>query len=150
MQWIIAADGCVDESQLLQAYDPQSTALHAFIFHGLHCANEILGRQAFRAEDWSLDVLFDSRESVLEVGYRAVRDLEVAIEDREHTCTRVIPIKEGEKIGVIPSGKWRSRIIGQTGAKAGMRLVAVMKTENWDYGTYFRRSPQRVVLVTPL
>ena len=138
VQWIVAADGCVDESQLLQAYDPQSAALHAFIFHGLHRANEILGHRAFSPEDWSLDVQFNSRECVLEVGYRAVRDLEVAIEDRQRNGTRVIPIKQGEKVGVIPSGKWRRRIIEQTGAKAGMRLVDTMETENSDYGTYFR------------
>lgn len=144
VQWIIAADGCVDEAQLIRAYDPRSAALHAFIFHALHSANEILGRQAFRAEDWSLDVRFDAKQSVLEVGYRAKRDLEVAIDDRERAAeTRVIPIRKGDKMGVIPSGKWRSRIMGQVGAKAGMSLVGVMGSEKRDYGLYFLRPRDR-------
>jgi uncharacterized SAM-dependent methyltransferase len=117
VQFFITVDGCIDSDRLLNCYNPRSAALHAFIFNGLHHANEVLGESVFNPRDWDLDVRFDDYESTLEVFYKARRPLRLKISGV------LAGVRERERIKAIVSGKWDKDTVGTVARAARLRLV---------------------------
>lgn len=128
VQFFITVDGCIDSDRLLDCYNPRSAALHAFIFNGLHHANDVLGEPVFNPRDWDLDVRFDDYESVLEVFYKARRPLRLNISGV------IVGVRERERIKVIISGKWDKYTVGTVAKAARLRLVHELQHRDGDYG----------------
>jgi len=130
VQFFIAVDGCTDSDRLLQSYNPQSTAFRAFILNGLSHANEVLGKPVLRDQDWDLDVRFNANSSLVEVFYKARRSLALTIDGA------LVKVKEGERVGVIVSGKWDKEVVEDIAHGAHLRLVREMQHREGDYGLY--------------
>ncbi|KAL4898053.1 histidine-specific methyltransferase [Aspergillus ambiguus] len=134
-RFLIAADGCEDADRVMEAYNARDPALQAFILNGLAHSNAVLGRDAFRLEDWSCESEFYPREDNLEVYYTPRRDVQVRIRGNQ-----TVHFRRGQRIKAISSGKWTKTRMAKVAAHAGFQLEHIWPDESGIYNFYLMSS----------
>ncbi|MCJ1472359.1 hypothetical protein MMC13_001006 [Lambiella insularis] len=74
---IIAIDGCQDAKKVYHAYNDQIGKTHEFVLNGLTHANRLLGKNAFKVQDWRVVGEYDVVAGRHQAFYCPMKDLEV-------------------------------------------------------------------------
>lgn len=126
--FLISADGCAVEDRLLKAYSPTEEPSRTFLFHGLHHANRLLGRDFFDEKDWDCICEYDKKQNELHFSYAPKRDLQIDI------GLFSVQFAEGEKVRYFMSGKWCWKQVSALARKAGFEVGNVWRDAEGEYG----------------
>ncbi|KAK2059787.1 hypothetical protein LY76DRAFT_645228 [Colletotrichum caudatum] len=118
---LIGLDGCCDPSKVYHAYNDKKGVTHAFILNGLANANEILGEEAFKIDDWEVigEYVYDEEGGRHQAFYSPVRD----------TYVMGALVKQHERIQVEQSLKY-----SQLGAENLWNMAGLVETACWAKG----------------
>lgn len=125
---IIGLDACKDKDKVYHAYNDQHGLTHKFIMNGLSHANAILGKYAFRDDDWSVIGEFDEKTGRHQAFYVPNRDLIV----------EEVEFKAGEKVRVEESYKYSAHERSDLWSKAKLALDSEWSNDAGDYRKYGR------------
>ncbi|KAL6904023.1 histidine-specific methyltransferase [Trichoderma evansii] len=100
-RFLVSADCCNVERDILEAYDANKGPSRTFLFHSLHHANQLLGENVFREEEWNAVPEWDEVQHELRYSYTPKTDLHIKVGDSEISLTK------GESIHFFMSGKWQ-------------------------------------------
>ena len=92
---LIAIDACQDSEKVFHAYNDKEGKTHEFVLNGLMNANKLLGKEAFRKDEWKVIGEYDADAGRHQAFVSPVQDV---------TIER-ISIKAGEKIRIEESYK---------------------------------------------
>lgn len=107
---LIGIDACQDPEKVYRGYNDREGKTHEFILNGLTHANRLLGKEAFRKEDWEVVGEYDVEAGRHQAFYRPTRDVEV-----EGSL-----IKAGERIRIEESCKYSATQSTKLWRAAGM------------------------------
>ncbi|TDZ58608.1 Ergothioneine biosynthesis protein 1 [Colletotrichum trifolii] len=118
---LIGLDGCCDPAKVYHAYNDKHGVTHRFILNGLENANEILGEEAFKLEDWEVigEYVYDEEGGRHQAFYSPVRD----------TYVMGTLIQQHERIQVEQSLKY-----SQLGAENLWNQAGLIETAGWSKG----------------
>ncbi|KAK8118994.1 uncharacterized protein PG998_003620 [Apiospora kogelbergensis] len=126
---VIGLDSCTNPSKVYHAYNDSQGITHQFILNGLRHANEVLGSEEFRLEDWEVigEYVYDIEGGRHQAFYSPVRDTKVLGET----------IKAHERIQVEQSLKY-----SKDGMQNLWRAAGVVESDRWmvdgdEYGEPF-------------
>ncbi|KAI9827237.1 MAG: hypothetical protein M1832_005375 [Thelocarpon impressellum] len=107
---LIGLDACKDKDKVYHAYNDREGVTHDFLRNGLLQANTILGKPAFKAQDWVAFGEYDEEAGRHHAFYSPVRDVE--FDD--------ITFAAGERVRVEESYKYSASESSTLWAKAGL------------------------------
>ncbi|KAI9042399.1 putative duf323 domain-containing protein [Aspergillus affinis] len=131
--FLISADGCAVEERLLKAYSPNEQPSRTFLFHGLHHANRLLGRNAFDKNDWDCICEYEKEQNELHFSYSPKRDLELDI------GLFSVEFTKDEKVPYFMSGKWSESQVSAIAENAGFHVGDVWRDVQDEYRFYLLR-----------
>ena len=111
---LIGIDACQETDKVYHAYNDKQGKTHEFILNGLIHANKLMGKEAFRKEDWRVVGEYDEEAGRHQAFYSPVRDVMV-----EGTL-----IEAGEKIRVEESHKYSILQSNELWQRAGLMVQA--------------------------
>ncbi|KAK7956797.1 uncharacterized protein PG986_006019 [Apiospora aurea] len=115
---VIGLDSCTNPSKVYHAYNDREGITHQFILNGLRHANEVLGSEEFKLEDWEVigEYVYDNEGGRHQAFYSPVRDTTVLGET----------IKAHERIQVEQSLKY-----SKDGMQNLWRAAGVVESDRW-------------------
>ncbi|KXJ86110.1 C-type lectin protein [Microdochium bolleyi] len=125
---LVGLDSCANPSKVYHAYNDKEGVTHQFILNGLLQANEVLGEEAFKPEDWTVigEYVYDVQGGHHQAFYAPVRDVTVL---GEH-------IPAGERIKVEQSLKFSAENRAELLQTAGLVEKTNWITKDGDYGLH--------------
>ncbi|KAK7981934.1 hypothetical protein PG988_004172 [Apiospora saccharicola] len=130
---VIGLDSCTNPSKVYHAYNDREGITHQFILNGLRHANEVLGSEEFKLEDWEVigEYVYDNEGGRHQAFYSPVRDTTVLGET----------IKAHERIQVEQSLKY-----SKDGMQNLWRAAGVVESDRWmvegdEYGLHLLTKP---------
>lgn len=129
LQFIIGIDGCRDEGQIEQCYNPANPATQNFLLNGLDRANNVLGGPCFQLQHWTCKGSYDKQQRVWQQHYVAEKSMQFKVADSH------VRIDKGEKILAIRTAKWIEDDVNLISENAGLEISRVWKTKEKSYGT---------------
>lgn len=66
---LIGMDACQDSKQIYRAYNDSEGITHQFYENGLRHANQVLGYEAFRADEWEILTTYNTSKGCHEAAY---------------------------------------------------------------------------------
>lgn len=123
---LIGVDACQDKDKVFHAYNDQEGKTHEFVRNGLTHANAILGKEAFRQQDWEVIGEYDEAAGRHQAFYSAVRDMDI----------EGLQFQAGERVRVEESYKYSAAQSSQLWQDAGLAPRAVFGNGAGDYRTY--------------
>ncbi|KAH8435055.1 uncharacterized protein LDX57_012684 [Aspergillus melleus] len=128
--FLISADGCAVEDRLLKAYSPNEEPSRTFLFHGLHHANQLLGRVVFDENDWDCICEYEKEQNELHFSYAPKRHLELDIGPSS------VGFAKDEKVRYFMSGKWTQQQMSALAENAGFEIGNVWRDAQDEYRFY--------------
>lgn len=123
---LIGVDACQDKDKVFHAYNDREGTTHAFVRNGLAHANVILGKEAFKQQDWEIIGEYDEAAGRHQAFYSAVRDIDI----------EGVLIRAGERVRVEESYKYSLCQSSQLWEDAGLAPRAIFGNSAGDYRTY--------------
>ncbi|KAK8051383.1 hypothetical protein PG993_002768, partial [Apiospora rasikravindrae] len=130
---VIGLDSCTNPSKVYHAYNDREGITHQFILNGLRHANEVLGSEEFKLEDWEVigEYVYDNEGGRHQAFYSPVRDTTVLGET----------LKAHERIQVEQSLKY-----SKDGMQNLWRAAGVVESDRWmvegdEYGLHLLTKP---------
>ena len=120
---LIGIDACQESEKVYNAYNEERGTTHRFILNGLMHANELMGKEVFRKEDWKVIGEYDERAGRHQAFYSPVMDVVV-----EETF-----IKAGERIRIEESYKYSLLQSNELWQHAGLMVRARFGNRTNDY-----------------
>lgn len=120
---LIGLDACQDEDRVYHAYNDREGKTREFYLNGLDHANVVIGKEAFRLEDWDVVGEYDKIEQRHQAFYTPL--VNVTIED--------VYIRAGERIRFEESYKYSSSQSADLWKVAGIAAQRVFGNSMDDY-----------------
>jgi L-histidine Nalpha-methyltransferase / hercynylcysteine S-oxide synthase len=120
---MIALDACKDMQKVFDAYNDSKGITQQFYKNGLAHANQTLGYEAFKEDDWQIETLYDEAGGRHLAFYVPIRD--VRIQD--------VDLHKGEKILFEEACKYRPEEQDQLWRKAGLIPMASYRDRADNY-----------------
>ena len=117
---LVGLDACRDKDKVFHAYNDRHGVTHAFLRNGLTQANSILGKTAFKPDEWTVFGEYDEEAGRHQAFYSPIKDVEI---DK-------IKFSAGERVRVEESYKYSLPQSGALWARAGLQEGA-----RWANGT---------------
>ena len=124
---IVGLDACKSPSRLDRAYNDPHGVWNEFILNGLKHANSLLGYDAFRQEDWSVEGRWNKGNGCYERYLVPLRDI----------FFEGVRFEAGEEIFISHSCKYDVVEQAQLWDRAGLEEIAQWTTKDGCYGAYF-------------
>lgn len=128
---LIGLDACQDEDRVYHGYNDREGKTREFYLNGLVHANVVIGKEAFKLEDWDVVGEYDNIEQRHQAFYIPL--VNVTIED---TYIRV-----GERVRFEESYKYSSSQSADLWKAAGLEAQGVFGNSTDDYRKLHLRSP---------
>ena len=74
---IISIDGCLDARKVYQAYNDRNGLTHLFYRNALTHANKLLGKEAFKQDDWNVVGEYDTTAGRHQAFFVPIRDIKI-------------------------------------------------------------------------
>lgn len=121
--FVIGLDACQDPEKVYHAYNDRDGVTHQFTMNGLHHANRLLGREAFRPDDWEAIGEHDKDGERHRAFVVPRRDLQI----------EGVSLKQGEKVRIEESYKYNRKQVcsaykGVAADKLTRRLLGMSMT----------------------
>ncbi|KZF23160.1 hypothetical protein L228DRAFT_237753 [Xylona heveae TC161] len=129
---LLGLDACVNSSRVYHAYNDRHGLTHQFILNGLNHANQVLGKEIFRVEDWQVIGEFDE----------AARRHQAFVSPRKDVSIEQIQIKAGERLRIEESYKYPREIREKLFDHAGLCERATWTNDDGDYGIHMLCVPR--------
>ncbi|TVY30182.1 Ergothioneine biosynthesis protein [Lachnellula hyalina] len=125
---LVGLDGTEDAQKVYHAYNDREGITHKFILNGLIQANEVLGEEVFRLDDWKVigEYVYDGEGGRHQAFYSPKRD--VVFND--------VTFKAEERIQVEQSLKYPPEAATQLWSDAGLQEVRRWKASSEDYSLH--------------
>ncbi|KAH8696526.1 putative N-methyltransferase [Talaromyces proteolyticus] len=120
---IIGLDGCKDRGKVYKAYNDSKGITRRFYINGLVHANNILGYEAFKLDQWDIECLYDEYDGCHRAFYVPTVDVSV----------NGILLKRGEKVLFEEAYKYDAQERVTLWHKAGLINVAALGNASDDY-----------------
>lgn len=120
---LIGIDACQDADKVYHGYNDCEGKTHEFVLNGLVHANRLLGKEAFRLEDWEVIGEYDAEAGRHQAFYSPARDVTV-----EGSL-----IKAGERIRIEESYKYSATQTKELWQTAGMWPRALFADRLGEY-----------------
>ncbi|KAI1181189.1 histidine-specific methyltransferase [Nemania sp. FL0916] len=130
-RFVVSTDICQNEDKIMDAYDLDKPEMQSFIFNALDSANAALGYEALSAADWVPTSWLDNYEHTLHFYLTAKRDVHVPL--RFSMGIGTVTIRKGERMHVIPTGKWSEDVMSSVCERAGFQIQQRWKDISGDY-----------------
>lgn len=121
---LIGIDSCKDPSRVYHAYNDCENVTHEFILNGLKHANNLMGIEAFKLDDWEVIGEFDETAGRHHAFVAPLKD--VVVQD--------VKIPKGERVRIEESYKYSREEILELWEGAGLAENAVWCNARGDYG----------------
>lgn len=128
---LIGLDACQDEDRVYRGYNDREGKTREFYMNGLAHANVLIGKEAFRLEDWDVVGEYDNVEQRHQAFYTPL--VNVTIEDTD--------IRAGERVRFEESYKYSSSQAADLWKAAGLAVQGVFGNSTDDYRKLHLRSP---------
>ncbi|KAI9836651.1 MAG: hypothetical protein M1819_001285 [Sarea resinae] len=128
---LLGLDACTDGSKVQHAYNDREGKTHEFILNGLVHANRLLGKEAFKLDDWEVIGNYDEAEQRHQAFYSPRKD--VSFDG--------FSFKAGEKIRVEESYKYSASNKDQLFEDAGVIESAFWSNGTGDYSVHMLSKP---------
>lgn len=122
--FILGIDACQDPEQVYNAYNDRHGTTHDFTMNGLHHANSLLQKEAFKPDDWEAVGQYDTQGERHQAFVVPKKDLQV----------ENVSLKRGEKIRIEESYKYNHEQSSHLFAAAGVIESASWANEAGNYG----------------
>jgi uncharacterized SAM-dependent methyltransferase len=129
-RFLVSADCCNVEHDILEAYDPNKGPSRTFLFHSLHHANRLLGENVFKEEEWDAVPEWDKVQHELRYNYTPKTNLHIRVGDLEISLTK------DESIHFFMSGKWHESQMRLIAREAGMTVDKIWRDAQQQYCEY--------------
>ncbi|KAF2143838.1 uncharacterized protein K452DRAFT_268274 [Aplosporella prunicola CBS 121167] len=129
---LVGIDSCKDPDRVYRAYNDSQGVTHEFIFNGLLNANNVLGREAFKREEWEVIGEFDSLNGRHHAFVSPLKD--VTIDG--------VAIEAGERIRIEESYKYSSDEIIQLWEDSKVAEGSFWSTSRGDYALHMVSKPK--------
>lgn len=130
-QMLIGLDACQENDRVYHAYNDRQGTTHEFYRNGLVHANRVIGKEAFKLQDWDVVGEYNEIEGRHEAFYIPMVD--VTIEG--------VHVKVGERVRFEESYKYSSSQSADLWELAGLAEHAVLGNRTDDYRKLHLRSP---------
>ncbi|EME40669.1 hypothetical protein DOTSEDRAFT_74272 [Dothistroma septosporum NZE10] len=137
--FMIGLDACQDPETVYHAYNDDTGVTHQFTMNGLHHANKLLGREAFRIEDWEAVGEYD------QVGERH----RAYVVPRRDVEVEGILCKKGERINIEESYKYNQEQAIHLFREASVQEVTYWTNETHSYGLHLLQRASRMFATKP-
>ena len=124
---LIGVDACQDPNKVFHAYNDRNGTTHEFIRNGLHHANQLLGEDAFKQNDWDVVGEYDVSAGRHQAFCVALADVQI----------QGVKFRTGERVRIEESYKYSRTQSALLWSKAGLEPVAVFGDSLDDYRAYF-------------
>lgn len=128
---LIGLDACQDEDRVYHGYNDREGKTREFYLNGLVHANVVIGKEAFRLEDWDVVGEYDKVEQRHQAFYTPL--VNVTIEDAY--------INVGERVRFEESYKYSTSQSADLWKAAGLAVQRVFGNSTEDYCKLHLRSP---------
>jgi uncharacterized SAM-dependent methyltransferase len=133
---LVLVDGCQDITQIKLAYDIPSGESRRWMMNGLSAARHHLRGandnsevdKVLAEENWRFEGQWHPERQRFENYFVSNRQLEGTIRGHQ------IRIDEGERVGILGSGKWSEATMSSVAAKAGLRISKAWFEDEFNYG----------------
>lgn len=129
---LIGLDACQDEDRVYHGYNDREGKTREFYMNGLAHANVVIGKEAFRPEDWDVVGEYDKIEHRHQAFYTPL--VNVTVED--------VDIRVGERVRLEESYKYSNSQSADLWKAAGLAVQGVFGNSTDDYRKLHLRSPQ--------
>ncbi|TVY15608.1 Ergothioneine biosynthesis protein 1 [Lachnellula arida] len=125
---LVGLDGTKDAEKVYHAYNDREGITHKFILNGLVQANEVLGKEVFKVDDWKVigEYVYDGEGGRHQAFYSPKRD--VVFND--------VTFKAEERVQVEQSLKYPPEAATQLWSDAGLQEVRRWKASSEDYNLH--------------
>ena len=120
---IIGLDGCKDPQKVYRAYNDSEGTTRRFYENGLVHANEVLGHEAFKSNEWEIVTNFDSVTGQHQAFYSPTQDVTV----------NGVSLSKGEKLVFEEATKYGPEERDQLWRAAGLIQGAELANSSDDY-----------------
>lgn len=120
---IVGLDGCTERDRIYKAYNDSKGTTHQFYRNGLLHANTVLGYEAFKPDEWTVECIYNEAEGCHQAFYVPVRDVTIN--------GTILP--KGEKIIFEEAYKYDLRQRDQLWRNAGLISVAAYANSANNY-----------------
>ncbi|GAM34851.1 sulfatase [Talaromyces pinophilus] len=120
---IIGLDGCKDKDRVYRAYNDSKGITRRFYLNGLAHANQVLGYDAFKPDQWDIDCLYDEVDGCHRAFYVPTQDVTI----------NGISLREGEKIIFEEAYKYDAHEREELWRNAGLINVAALGNSHDNY-----------------
>lgn len=120
---LIGVDGCQDQERVYHAYNDREGKTHEFVRNGLTHANKLLGKKAFRQNDWKVIGEYDVAAGRHQAFYVPLEDIELD----------GISFVAGEKVRIEESYKYSEIQTEQLWEAAGLTAQSVFGDHTGQY-----------------
>jgi uncharacterized SAM-dependent methyltransferase len=132
--FVLAVDGCQDESLIECAYDTPGGQSRRWIKYALEAARRRLGcleaEKLLDDDNWRFEGRWNPHRQRYENFLVAARHLDGAIRGEP------IHIKRGERVQILGSGKWTKSDVGSICSQQGLDVVEWWNSTELDYGKW--------------
>ena len=146
---LIGIDACQESNKVYHAYNDKRGLTHEFILNGLMHANNLMGKDVFRKDEWKVVGEYDEVAGRHQAFYSPVRD--VVVEGTLIRAGEKIRVEESYKYSLLQSNELWQRAGLTVQARFGNRINEYRKLGGLlDYGRSCLAScPAHVQFVTP-
>ncbi|KAI5806819.1 histidine-specific methyltransferase [Peziza echinospora] len=137
---LIGIDGCKIPEKVFRAYNDSFGVSREFELNGLAHANEILGGDVFKKDEWEYVGEWNERKGRHQAVFIATRDV-VMDEASFGRPSREIRIRKGERVKIERSYKFDAEEVGKTWVGAGLVEGARWGCETGDYNLHMVYKP---------
>ncbi|KAG7115017.1 Ergothioneine biosynthesis protein 1 like [Verticillium longisporum] len=136
---LIGLDGCEDAAKVYHGYNDQEGVTHQFLMNGLANANEILGEEAFKPDDWRADgeYIFDDQGRRHQAFYYPVRE----------TTALGAVVRPHERVQIEQSLKYSPHEAKKLWHSAGMAEIARWQAK--EHGLHLLIKPRMPFSLAP-
>lgn len=127
---IIGLDGCKDKDRVYRAYNDSKGITRRFYLNGLAHANQVLGYDAFKPDQWDIDCLYDEVDGCHRAFYVPTQDVTI----------NGISLRKGEKIIFEEAYKYNAHEREELWRNAGLINVAALGNSHDNYRKSFPAS----------
>ncbi|EXJ55868.1 hypothetical protein A1O7_08799 [Cladophialophora yegresii CBS 114405] len=120
---LVGLDACQQPERVFRAYNDSPRVTEHFYRNGLEHANNILGYEAFKADEWGVDGLFDEKSNKHQASYVALKTIHV----------KDFTFEKGEKIHLEDAFKYSEAESDALWHAAGLILQMSYGNEANDY-----------------
>lgn len=128
---IVGLDSCKDKDRVYSAYNDSQGVTHRFYLNGLVHANEVLGYEAFKLDQWTIDTSYNETDGCHRAYYVPTQDVSI----------NGIQLHKGDKVVFEEAYKYDVQERDHLWRRAGLINVAALGNATDDYRKSWQSSP---------